>query len=119
MDYHRISELTTRVREKIGQKDSDVTHDAACFAEVFKLTRFRVRTIRETAQKKQRPLHCHLALSNEQELQLCEMIREKTTTGNYVNKRELFDDVEANFRASLTFDCIRYFLERRADFMNK
>jgi hypothetical protein len=69
--------------------------------------------------KKQQPPHCPLALSNEQELQLCEMIQEKTITGNYVTKQELLNDVEANFHASLTCGWIRCFLEHRVDFVKK
>jgi hypothetical protein len=47
------------------------------------------------------------------------MIREKATKGNYVMKRELLNSVDANFHANLTYDWIRCFLERRADFLSK
>jgi hypothetical protein len=47
------------------------------------------------------------------------MIREKAITENYVTKRELLNDVEANFHASLTSRWIRLFLDRRADFVRK
>jgi transposase len=103
--------------KEFAQKDCGVTLDTTCLAGYFGLTRFRIRTIRVKTQKKQRPPHRPLALSNKQELQLCEMIREKMITGNYVTKRELLNYVEANFHASLTYGWVLYFLEYRADFM--
>jgi hypothetical protein len=83
--------------EEFAQKDCSITLDTTCLADVFELTRSRVRTVREKAQRKQRPPRHPLALSHEQELQLCEMIREKKITGNYATKRELLNSVEANF----------------------
>jgi hypothetical protein len=88
--------------EEFTQKGCGVILDTTHLADVFELTRSRVRTIREKAQKKQQPPHRLLALSDEQEFQLCEMIREKAITENYVTKRELLNYVEANFHASLT-----------------
>jgi hypothetical protein len=86
--------------EEFTQKYCGVTLDTTRLAEVFELARSRVRTIHTKAQKKQRPPHCPLALSNEQKLPLCEMIREQAITVNYVTKRELPNSVEANFHAA-------------------
>jgi hypothetical protein len=63
--------------EEFAQKDCGVTLDTTCLAEVFELTPSSVLTIHKKTQKKQRPPHRPLALSNEQKLQFCEMIREK------------------------------------------
>jgi hypothetical protein len=60
--------------EEFAQKDCGVTFDTTCLADVFELTRSRVRTIREKTQKEQQPPHRLLVLSNEQEFQFCEMI---------------------------------------------
>jgi transposase len=105
--------------DEFAHKDCGITLDTTYLAEVFRLTRSRVRIIRAKAQKNQRPPHRPLALSNEQKLQLCEMIREKAITGNYVMKPELLNYVEANFHASLTYGWIHCFLERRADFVKR
>jgi hypothetical protein len=105
--------------EEFAQKGGGVTFDTTYLADAFDPTRSRIRTIRAKAQKKQRPSHRPLTLSNKQELQLCEMIQEKAITGNYVTKRELLNDVEVNFHIILTYDWIRCFLERLADFVKK
>jgi hypothetical protein len=105
--------------EEFTQKGCGVTIETTYLADAFKLTRSCIRTIRAKAQKKQRPPHHPLALYNEQQLQLCEMIQEKTVTGNYGTKRELRNDVEVNFHASLTCGWIRCSLKHRADFVNK
>jgi hypothetical protein len=41
------------VRGRIAQKDCGITFDTTCLADIFELTRSRVRTIRAKAQKKQ------------------------------------------------------------------
>jgi hypothetical protein len=100
--------------EEFAQKDCGVTFDTICLTDLFELTRSRIRTICTRAQKKQQPSHRPLALSNEQELQPCEMVREKVITRTYVKKRAFLNYVEANFHASLTNGWIRCLLESQA-----
>jgi hypothetical protein len=89
------------------------------FAELSELTRSRVRAIHAKVQRKQRP-PCHpLVLSDEQEFELCQMIRDKAVTSNYVKQRGLINYIEANFRTRLTYAWIRCFLQGRADEVRK
>jgi hypothetical protein len=101
--------------EEFVQQDCGITLDTTSLAVGVELTHSCVRTIREKAQKKQGPPHRRLALANKQELQLCEVIREKAIPGNYVTKRELLNDIEASFYASLTYSWIRCRLKHRVD----
>jgi hypothetical protein len=104
---------------EFAQTECGVMLDTACLADLFQLTCSRVRTIRAKAQRKQKPPHRPLALSNEQESELCQMIRDKALTGSYVTKRELLNYAETNFRATLTYGWIHCFLQRRAGDVRK
>jgi hypothetical protein len=78
-----------------------------------------MRAIPAKAQRKQLPLYPPHVLSDEQGLELCQMIRDKPVTRTYVTEREIINEIEANFRTSLIYRWIHCFLQRRADEIRK
>jgi hypothetical protein len=95
-----------------AKTECGVTFDSTVLAELFELTRSRLRAIRAKAQRKQRSLYRSPALFDEQE---CQIIQEKAVTGNCVSKRELIKDIEVNFHTSLIYRWINCALQHWAD----
>jgi hypothetical protein len=62
------------------------TFDSTVLAELFELTRSRVRGIRAKAQRNQRSPCRPPAVFDKQESELCQIVRDKADTGNYVTK---------------------------------
>jgi hypothetical protein len=91
----------------------------ASLADLFKLTRYRVHTVRVKTENKSRVPHRPLVLSNEQESELCLMMREKVLASNYVTKMEFLNSVKKHFRVNLIYGWIRYFLQRRSKLVQK
>jgi hypothetical protein len=89
--------------EQFAKTKCGVTIDITVFVALFELTRSRVRAIGVKAQSQQRSPYRPLALSDEQEFELYQKIRDKAITGTYVRKRELINCIEANFRTNLTY----------------
>jgi hypothetical protein len=96
--------------EQFAKIECGVTFDTTVLTELFELTLSRVRTIWAKAQRKERPSYHPPAFSDEQEFELCQMIRDKAVTGNHVMKSDLINYIGANFRTSLTYGWIHCFL---------
>jgi hypothetical protein len=96
--------------EQFAKTECCGTFDTTVLAEPFELARARVRTVCGKAPRKQQAPYRPHALSDEQEFELCQMIRDKAVTGNYVTKRESINDIEANFCTNLTYGWIHCFL---------
>jgi hypothetical protein len=105
--------------EEFAQTECGAAVNIASLADLFKLTRSRVHTVRVKTENMSRVPYHPLILSNEQESELCLMIREKVLGGNYVTKMELLNYVKKHFRVNLTYDWIRCFLQRRSKLVQK
>jgi hypothetical protein len=89
--------------EQFTITECGVTFDTTLLAESFELTRSGMRAIRAKAPSREGPPYHPPILSDEQEFELCQMIRDQAVADNYVVKRELINDVEANRRTNLAY----------------
>jgi hypothetical protein len=87
--------------EQFAKTECGVTIDITVLAELFELTRSRMRAGRAKALSRQESPSRLPALSDEQELELCQIMPGKAVTDNYVAQRELINYIEANHRVSL------------------
>jgi hypothetical protein len=101
--------------QEFAQTKCGGAFNIASLADLFKLARSRVHTVRVTAANKSRAPHRPIALSNEQESELCLMTREKSIARNYVTKRELLNSIQEYFRVSVTYGWILCYLVFRSD----
>jgi hypothetical protein len=101
--------------EQFSKAECGISLNTKALAKLFELARSRMTAICAKAQRKERPPRRPRALSDEQESEPCQIIRDKSVTGSYVTKWELINYIEVDFRANLTYGWIHCFLQRRDD----
>jgi hypothetical protein len=106
--------------DECAQTERGVGFNIASLVNLFELTCSRVHTVRVKAANISRAPHRpfaispshHLALSNEQQSELCLIIHEKVLADNNETKMEFLNYIKEYFRISLTYGWIRCFLQR-------
>jgi hypothetical protein len=84
-------------------------------ADVFDLTRDRVRRVLAKWKNTRGAAHRPMSLTIEQEQIVCAFIRDGSDTGNYVTQRQLLNYIEENFQKTLTYGWVESFLSRHAE----